>query len=74
MFFSLYCSPSLIPYRVTDSRLFILFSKISELNINNEQEKAQLLRSYQAERESLLREQEQERVRSNPSAPIPFLL
>ena len=43
-------------------RNFVL-SQIAEINIRHEQEKAQTLRAHQIERDSSLKEQEQEKVR-----------
>ena len=40
-----------------------LLSQIAEINIRNEQEKAQTLRAHQIERDSILKEHEQEKVR-----------
>ena len=42
-------------------RNFVL-SQIAEINIRHEQEKAQTLRAHQIERDSSLKEQEQEKV------------
>ena len=53
------------------SSLFTLCRQIAELKIAHEQERATLIRSHQAERDAVLKEQENERVRG-ARACLPF--